>query len=91
MNVVLEEMEELLPDRTANVESDEKELAEALNEFLASLPDKNRNMFVLRYWHTESVANIAKIFNMTENSVSALLSRLRHKLHKYLTERGFEP
>ena len=91
MNAVLEELEESLPDRTVNVESDEKELAETLNEFLTSLPDKNRDIFVLRYWHAESVANIANIFDMTENSVSALLSRLRNKLHKHLTERGFEP
>ena len=91
MNAVLEELEESLPDRTVNLESDEKELTEILNEFLASLPDKNRDIFVLRYWRAESVTNIAKIFDMTENSVSVLLSRLRNKLHKHLTERGFEP
>ena len=43
-----------------------------------------------RYWYSDSIKDIAKRFNMTENHVSVTLKRLRKKLHDYLMERGVE-
>ena len=62
-----------------------------MNSFVKSLSERNRKIFLRRYWCTESVRDIAEKMNMTENSVSAVLKRIRKKLHKYLAERGFEP
>ena len=67
-----------------------KELVTAINEFLASLPQQKRSIFVCRYWCSDSIVNIAKEFGMKENAVSMLLGRLRLKLNAYLTERGFD-
>ena len=61
------------------------------NSFVGSLSERNRKIFLQRYWCTESVRDIAEKMNMTENSVSAVLKRTRKKLHKYLAERGFVP
>lgn len=44
---------------------------------------------VMRYWYADSIKTIALTMNMTENSVVAVLNRLRQKLQKYLNERGF--
>lgn len=67
-----------------------QELVKAIDTFLETLSVKKRNIFICRYWYFESVSTIAKRFGMTENSVSVTLNRLRGRLQKYLTERGYE-
>ena len=67
-----------------------KELAAAINNFLSALPAHKRNIFVCRYWYTDSIADIAARYNMTYAAVSMELNRLRTKLHNYLIERGYE-
>ena len=67
-----------------------KELVRAINDFLGALPAHKRNIFVCRYWYTDSISNIAARYNMTYAAVSMELNRLRTKLHNYLTERGYE-
>lgn len=67
-----------------------KELVKAVNDFLGTLSSDKRNIFVRRYWYSDSVANIAKRYEMKENAVSMLLGRLRIKLREYITARGFD-
>lgn len=90
--LVLDELAEVVSDRDggAEVELDRRELVRTINEFLASLPDRKREIFVCRYWYLESVGSIAARTGMTENHVSVLLSRLRMKLRRWLQEGGFE-
>lgn len=90
IDMVFEELEECIPDRSASAEYCENELAEAINSFLSSLSERNRKIFMLRYWGAEPVGKIAEVMKMSENSVSALLSRLRKKLQKHLAERGMK-
>ena len=75
-----------------NVEQayEHKELVAAINDFLGTLPAEKRNIFVCRYWYTDSISDIAARFDMTYSAVSMMLNRLRTKLHNYLTERGYE-
>lgn len=88
---VLDELAEIVSGKE-NVESeiDRKELSRTINEFLGTLSNDKRNIFVCRYWFSESVIEIAKRHHMTENNVSVQLNRVRRKLHDYLLERGFE-
>ena len=67
-----------------------KELVTAINDFLGTLPEEKRNIFVCRYWYTDSIADIAARCGMTYPAVSMMLNRLRTKLHNYLIERGYE-
>ena len=90
INAVFDELEECIADRAADVECDENELKEAIDSFVQMLSVRNRKIFVRRYWYTESVKSIAEKMNMTENSVSAVLKRIRIKLQKYLAKRGFD-
>ena len=64
-------------------------LVKALDDFLTSLPTPKRNIFICRYWYSDSVTDIAKQFHMKENAVSMTLARTRMKLKKYLNERGY--
>ena len=66
-----------------------KELVAAINDFLSALPAEKRNIFVCRYWYTDSISDIAARYDMTYATVSMMLNRLRTKLHNYLIERGY--
>ncbi len=69
---------------------DHKALVEAINSFLDSLPEDKRRIFVCRYFYTDSIADIAGRFGMTYAGVNMTLTRLRNKLHAYLTKRGYD-
>lgn len=88
---ILDELEECVASTADNVENEMeyKELVKAIDNFLASLPQEKRNIFVCRYWYNESVAKIAKEYGMKENAVSMVLHRLRAKLKDSLIERGY--
>ena len=91
MPLVLDELAECVSgsDNVAD-EYATKELVSTINEFLSTLPEDKRKIFVRRYWYTESVVEIAKRYNMESTAVSMILSRLRTKLHNYLIERGYD-
>lgn len=63
-------------------------LKELMDSFLQSLPDKNRKIFLLRYWYMMPVAEIAKRNNISEGAVKMILQRVRDKLRAYLEKEG---
>ena len=63
-------------------------LREGLNRFLRELSDKNRTIFLLRYWYMMPVSDIAKRYNLSEGAVKMLLQRVRNKLKDYLQKEG---
>ena len=68
----------------------EKELEEAINEFLENLPKEKRIMFIRRYWFMNSVKKIARDFHISEKSASMRLARLREQLREYLRKESYE-
>lgn len=88
--LILDELSECVSGTdTVETEMDYRELVQTINEFLGTLSEEKRNIFVLRYWYSESVSKIAKTHGMRENAVSMTLNRLRAKLKAYLAERGY--
>lgn len=88
--LVLEELEACLSSpNSVEREYDKKELICEINAFLNTLPQVQCRIFLCRYWYALPVSEIAVRFNMSENRVSVTLHRLRAKLKKHLTERGF--
>lgn len=63
-------------------------LKELLDIFLSEIPDKNKDIFLLRYWYLMPLAEIAKRYNTSEGAVKKLLQRLREKLKAYLEKEG---
>ena len=87
----LEELEGALPAaRSAEDAWSEKQVTKAIKDFLDGLDQKNRVLFVKRYWFGESTQVIAKELFMRENSVSVRLLRLREKLKKHLEKEGIQ-
>ena len=85
--VSLHELDECIPDTCAGAwESDA--LAQTLNSFLDSLPTKERQVFVCRYWRCDPVADIARRFGFSQGKVKMMLMRTRQKLRTVLEKEG---
>lgn len=87
--VVLEELSECLSGGQEPEEMlSEKELAECISEFLKKQTGTEQGIFLRRYFYGESVKEIAKAFDVSENYVSVHLYRMREKLKEHLTVEG---
>ena len=86
----LDELSEIFAS-SENVESEleQRALMEKVTAFLTKLPKNQRDLFICRYWQSESVAQLSEHFDMTETNVKVTLSRLRKRLQDYLREEGW--
>lgn len=66
----------------------DKELIRTVNGFLFTIPERECNIFLARYWYSNSLKVIADCFQMKENNVKASLFRNRKKLKRYLEKEG---
>ena len=88
--ISLNELEECISNgKTLDEELEEKMLAEAISSFLRTLPETEASVFIHRYWHFRSVAEIAKLYGFGESKVKMMLKRTREKLRLYLESEGF--
>ena len=67
------------------------ELSALLDEFLRALPDRDQYIFLRRYWHADSVGEIAARCRLSAGTVKSILYRSRQKLRQLLLERGIVP
>ena len=63
-------------------------LTELLNEFLTELPQKSREVFLLRYWYICSVKQIGDKLGLSESNVKMTLLRSRKQLRSLLEKEG---
>ncbi len=90
-DVALEELEECLGGFSdVEQEAQANELSACLDRFLDILDRESRLMFMCRYWCSDSVSDIAKVFGTSAHTVSVRLFRIREKLKKYLIKEGYE-
>ena len=89
-DIILEEVDEFLSiNETVESEILAKEISNRINNFLENIKDKDRIMFVQRYWFCYSVEEIAKTIGVSKNYITVHLHRTREKLRDYLKEEGF--
>lgn len=88
LNAALEELSGCVSGGDLESEMERRELVRVLNEFLHSLGEQERDIFLRRYWLADSVAAIAKRSGMSANAVSLRLMRLRTKLKEHLEKEG---
>lgn len=81
------EMEDCIPDHRA-MEQTDRELESLLNQFLGTISQENRQIFMRRYWYMDSIADIASACGMTGSMVKSRLHRTRGKLRTFLEGEG---
>lgn len=91
ISLILDELSEIVSDEeTVEDNVIRNELIKTINNFLDTLPDEKRYIFIRRYWYSDSITTIANQYGRTENSISVELNRIRRKLCYYLAERGYD-
>lgn len=80
----LEELEEVLRGEDGRDWAGQISLKEALERFLDSLPERERRIFLARYWYFLSAAEIAGREDLAAGSVRVILHRSRNRLKTIL-------
>lgn len=90
MELVLEELGECIAAPGAVEDRiNGKELAGTIRAFLDTLPRRDQDLFLRRYFFVEESEAIAVRFGMKPATVRRTLSRIRTKLRKYLIQEGY--
>lgn len=90
MPLALEELEDCIAGNE-NVEDAYalKELGQCINRFLLTQSQRDRNLFLCRYYYVYSISEIAKCQGMREDHIRTILSRMRQKLRLWLEKEGY--
>ena len=64
-------------------------LAKAIQDYLAELPGETRDVFIGRYFFSDSIREVAGYYGMSESKAKSMLYRTRIGLKKYLEQEGF--
>jgi len=77
-----------IPDESAQRQSEGKEIGRVLNQFLLTLKQENRLIFLRRYWYCDTIEEISQRYGISEGKVKTCLHRTRGRLRTYLEEEG---
>lgn len=90
MPLVLDELSECIASKKdVEKEVEQQVLAEVINRFVCSLPHKEQQVFLCRYWYMDSIDSICKQFGFSGSKVKSMLYRTRAKLRATLEKEGF--
>ena len=88
-DAVISELEQCTAGDSMEDRLTRQELSALLDRFLEGLPQRDRCVFVRRYWYTDSIADIAHRYHMSESAVKVNLHRSRTKLRAVLEQEGY--
>ena len=95
VNALRRELLDELAECVAGSESPEtellrKELTASLNRFLRKLPEKDRTVFLLRYYYAGTKEDIARKTGLSSNQVKYILQKVRKQLADTLKKEGLQ-
>ncbi len=83
------ELSECIPDRESGIfDGDGERIREVINSFLRGQSEEKRAIFILRYFYSKSIEEIAVKIGAGESKVKTALHRMRSELKKRLEEEG---
>jgi len=89
MEELLGELEDCIPGApSAEEESESRDITRCINQWLTSLEQKNRIIFLRRYWYGWQVKELARQDGCTPEKMAQNLYRLRQGLRKALEQEG---
>ena len=92
--VSLDELSECIPDGSTGFgsgfddETEARRIGECINRFLRKQSGEVRDVFICRYFYSDSIGEIARRFGLSESKVKSMLHRTRGKLKKLLESEG---
>ncbi len=88
--LALDELGEVIADRDGDVQKacEARELGEAISAYLVTRRERERTVFVARYFYCMPIKDIARRTKTNENTVKTLLRRTREGLCEYLRGEG---
>ena len=90
MTVSLNELGDVIADDADIVETlDAEMLAEIISEFIRSLPERRRFIFISRYYITNPIDMIASELRVSRSTVNKELAAIRNALKKKLESEGY--
>ena len=87
-SVSLDEIEEIAIDDDFDAKVNADSLSKSLSDFLRTLPNDERNIFIRRYWFGDPIKSICERYDFGESKVKVTLKRTRDKLAEYLKKEG---
>ena len=86
---ILNELEDCLASpMTVELQYESGEIVNLINQFLYGIDELARNLFILRYWNSDSIESLASRFNISQSKVKSILFRTRKKLRIHLERAG---
>lgn len=64
-------------------------LSQSIDNYLRSLPEEPRTLFIARYFFLDSLKEAAALCHMTESKAKSMLHRTRQGLKAHLQQEGF--
>ncbi len=89
VTLALEELAECLPSENGREIGESVALSDSLSRFISSLSEREKIIFVRRYFYLCPIAEIAESLALKESTTAMSLSRTREKLRKHLIKEGF--
>ncbi len=86
--VSLDELDECIPGGDHMEKQNAEEVGACISEFLRGQKPLERRAFVCRYFYSESIAQIAERFGVSEGQIKSMLFRTRGKLKLFLEQEG---
>lgn len=84
----LEELTGLASKCTVESEIGAQELSRMISDYVRSLGEAERNVFVRRYWHCDTIEAICDMYGFGKSKVKMMLKRTRDGLAEYLKKEG---
>ena len=92
--VSLDELNECVPAGSTGYgsgfddETEARRIGECINQFLRKQSGEVRDVFICRYFYSDSIGEICRRFGISESKVKSMLLRPRVKLRRFLESEG---
>ena len=90
----LDELNECIPSGSTGFgsgfdeETEARRIGECINRFLRKQSGEMQDVFICRYFYSDSIGEIARRFGLSESKIKSMLHRARQKLRKHLESEG---
>ena len=74
--------------RSSDTVPNKERMADLFHEFLCSLDERDRNVFLCRYWCFDPIEEIAKYFSTSPDKINKILDNTRANLQRQIEESG---